>query len=171
LRAWSLLVVLELASCGETKEQVIGDSSALAPPRDVSASPSTVTAKAPCPPTGKWSECAVVERLDRAGLAPRLDSAAATESPLGPKGTLLRVGNSELELYIYPDVAARERDQAKLDRRKYLGHDAPISIRVQPTLIPSDNLLAILHSRNDHQRERVADAITAGPPQPAPSRP
>jgi hypothetical protein len=32
-------------------------------------------------------------------------------------------------------------------------------------LIRNANLLAILHSRNDHQRERVSDALTAGPPQ------
>lgn len=108
----------------------------------------------------------MVERLDRAGLAPRIDSASVSESPLTPRGTLLRVGNSELELYVYPDTPARERDQAKLDRGRYLASDAPISMRVQPTLIHSANLIAILHSRNDHQRERVADAITAGPPQP-----
>jgi hypothetical protein len=28
------------------------------------------------------------------------------------------------------------------------------------------NLLAVLRSRNDHQRERVSDALSAGPPQP-----
>lgn len=82
---------------------------------------------------------------------------------------LLRVGASELEIYIYPDVAAREREQGKLDRAKYVGYAAPLSMRPQPTLIHSANLIAILHSRNDHQRERVADAITAGPPQPPPA--
>jgi hypothetical protein len=69
-------------------------------------------------------------------------------------------------LYVYPDVPARERDQARLDRRKYLAADAPIGMESQPTIVGSVNLIAILHSRNDHQRERVADAIAAGPPQP-----
>ena len=127
-------------------------------------------AKAECPATGNWAECSVFERLDRAGLAPRRDSAGATEAPLSPKGYLLRVGNSELEIYVYPAASARERDEAKLDRTKYLEYPAPLTMRPQPTLIRSANLIAVLHSRNEHQRERVAVAITAGPPQP-PSRP
>jgi hypothetical protein len=96
-----------------------------------------------------------------------VDSSATTEPPLGGPGVLLRVGASELEIYIYPDAKSREREEAKLDRTKYVDYSAPLSMRPQPTLIHSANLIAILHSRNDHQRERVADAITAGPPQPS----
>jgi len=124
------------------------------------------TARATCPATGKWSDCAVFERLDRAGLAPRRDSVPATEPPLTISGTTLRVGTSELEIYVYPDAASRARDEARLDRAKYVDYAAPLSMQAQPTLIRSENLIAILHSRNDHQRERVSDALTAGPPQP-----
>ena len=119
-----------------------------------------------CPATGLWSACAILERLDRAGLAPRADTAAATEPPLAQHGALVRLGRSELELYVYPDAASREQDQRKLDRKKYLLSDAPSGMEAQPTIISSANLIAILHSRNDHQRERVSDAIAAGPPQP-----
>jgi hypothetical protein len=119
-----------------------------------------------CLATGLWSECAVFERLDRAGLAPRRDSAVVSEPPLTARGVLLRVGASELELYFYPDAKSREAEEAKLDRTKYVDYAAPLTIRHEPTLIHSANLIAILHSPNDHQRERVADAITAGPPQP-----
>jgi hypothetical protein len=126
-----------------------------------------VTATQPaCPATGQWAECSIFERLDRAGLAPRRDSAAATEPPLTQPGTLLRVGNSELELYVYPDPAARERDEATLDKTKYIEYPTPVPMKPLPTLIRSANLIAVLHSRNEHQRERVSDAITAGPPQP-----
>lgn len=143
---------------------VAGQSAAAASP---AIPPASSTAKPPCPATGNWSECAVFERLDRAGLAPRIDSAGATEPPLSLSGQLLRVGNSQLELYLYADAASRERDQTKLDRTKYADASAPLSMRPLPTLIQSVNLIAILHSRNEHQRERVADAITAGPPQPS----
>lgn len=78
----------------------------------------------------------------------------------------LHLGNSELELFIYRDVAARERDERRLDRTKFVEFDAPLGMQPLPTLIRNANLLAVLHSRNDHQRERVADALTAGPPQP-----
>ena len=111
--------------------------------------------------------CSVVGRLDRAGLVPRHDTAVtSTEPPLSATGTLVRVGNGELELYVYPDEATRVREQRLLDASKYLKFDAPQTMKPLPTLISNANLLAVLHSRNDHLRERVSDAITAGPPQP-----
>ena len=121
-----------------------------------------------CPATGLWVACALVERLDRSGLVPRVDSSARVdEPPLTVQGTLVRVGNSELEVYLYPSIAAREADAARLDTTRYIAYGAPVPIQPTPTLIQSANLIAILQSRNDHQRERVGDAITAGPPQPA----
>jgi hypothetical protein len=81
----------------------------------------------------------------------------------------LRVGNSDLEIYIYNDVASREREQKLLDATKYVVYPGPVPMNPVPTLISSANLIAILHSRNDHQRERVSDALTAGPPQPSKS--
>lgn len=110
-----------------------------------------------------------MERLERSGLAPRVDSVhPATEPPLSATGFVVRVGRGELEVYLYPDAAARARDQAKLDSTKYAGYTAALTMANQPTLIVSGNALAILHSRNDHQRERVGDAITAGAPAKAP---
>ena len=121
-----------------------------------------------CPGTGLWSRCAVVERLERAGLAPRVDSIATTrEEPLTATGFLVRVGTSELEVYVYPGIAERSRDIARADTTRYLGYSEAVSMQQLPTLIQSANLIAILHSRNDHQRERVGDALTAGPPQPS----
>ena len=134
--------------------------------RRLSAVGSRVSADA-CPATGLWAVCSVIGRLDRAGLVPRRDSTATTtEPPLTATGALVRVGNAELQLYVYPDAAAREREQRLLDPSKYLKFDAPQTLKPLPTLISNANLLAVLHSRNDHLRERVSDAITAGPPQP-----
>lgn len=125
-----------------------------------------------CPATGLWSRCAVVERLERAGLAPRIDSTAVVrEEPLGVTGFLVRLGTAELEVYVYASNAARSRDIARVDTMRYLGYTDAVSMQQLPTLIQSANLIAILHSRNDHQRERVGDALTAGPPQAsAPTR-
>lgn len=107
------------------------------------------------------------ERLDRAGLAPRRDTSAVAEPPLTVGGTLVRVGTGQLELYLYPDAVARQREQRLLDGAQYAPVDAPLTMQALPTLIANANLIVILHSRNEHLRERVADAITAGPPQPS----
>ncbi len=157
-----------VVACGREAPRPSADSVTLVPVTpSAAASPLTsVSGKQVCPPTGLWSACAVFERLDRAGLAPRLDSGSVTEPPLTPTGSLLQVGTSALELYVYPDEPSRQRDQARLVAANYVAYAAPMPMRPLPTLIPSVNLIAILHSRNEHQRERVADAITAGPPQP-----
>lgn len=153
-----------LVACGRERGAAPADSARVAAPP---TGDTQVAAKLECPATGLWSECAVFQRLERSGLAPRRDSAAAaTESPLTARGIAMQVGRADLELYFYPDVASRERDERKLDRTKYIDYGTAVSMAAQETLIHSANLLAILHSRNDHLRERVGDALTAGPPQP-----
>jgi hypothetical protein len=160
-----------IVACGreaEHKQDTTAVAAQSAAAVSSSASPeSRIPSPGSCPATGAWAACNVFDRLDRAGLAPRRDTTIVTEEPLSPKGTQILVGNAKLELYVYPDVRTRERDQGKLDRTKYVSFDAP-TMQSQPTLIYNANLIAILLSRNDHLRERVSDAITAGPPQPSP---
>lgn len=175
MRANVLLLIAGLAACSRTQDEskVMADGGPGTTAGVVRDTPSAIAVQGPppCRPTGSWAECSVFERLDRAGLAPRRDSAPATEGPLTLRGQLLRVGSGELEVYLFTDAATREREQARLDREKYAEPSASLGMRPLPTLITSSNLLAILHSRNEHLRERVADALTAGPPQPPSSKP
>lgn len=131
----------------------------------------TSAAKSACPRDGRWHECSLLDRLDRAGLAPRRDSGAVAETTLSERGILVRLGSAELELFLYPDSTARAADERRLDKSDLVEAGTPYTIRHERTLIRSANLLALLKSLNDHQRERVADAITAGPPQPQPQPP
>jgi hypothetical protein len=87
-------------------------------------------------------------------------------APLKQRGTRLLVGNAELDVFIYPDSGHRAQDEASLDRSKYIEASAEPTLRGEATLIRNVNLLGVLRSRNDHQRERVSDALSAGPPQP-----
>ena len=130
--------------------------------------PSTAAAtdSTPCPATGRWAPCSVLERLERAGLVADTSQPDATEPPLTARGMHLTVRRADLELYFYPDRAARERDQQRLDRSRYLEADQPPEPRHKPTLVTSENLLIVLDTRNERQRERITLAITAGPPQP-----
>lgn len=168
-----------LVAC-EREARPVSDSAtpvvaAPAPPatdRVIAAVPGGTSGRPICPATGLWSVCAILERLDRSGLAPIRDSSAvATEAPLEAKGLLIKIGRGELEVYIYESASARERDDARLDRSKYVVYPAPLPMSPVPTLVTSANLIAVLHSRNDHLRERVSDAITAGPPQATSIRP
>ena len=68
-------------------------------------------------------------------------------------------------IYLFADSSARARAAAQLDTIRFVGASAPLTIRSEATVIQNDNLLALLFSKNDHQRERVSDALMAGPPQ------
>ena len=125
--------------------------------------------KPECPPTGRWTRCGIVDRLDRAGLAPQEDSTTvATEPPLEAKGFVVRLSRAEAEVYLYEDASARRGDQRRIEKARYLEYGEAGSMQTLPTLIANSNAIVVLHSRNDHQRERVGDAITAGPPAKTP---
>ena len=141
------------------------------PPKTESAAPAPIVA-APgnpaCPQTGLWAECSVIYRLERAGVAPSVDSAAKPEEKaLTGRVLMLKIGRSaQLELHIYPDTATRVAESTKLDRSAYVSAAGPQTIKREKTLIESANVIGLLTSINAHQRERVSDALTAGPPQP-----
>jgi hypothetical protein len=142
------------------------------PPPSSAATPPTpeapTNATTACPPTGAWAECSVVYRLERAGLAPKVDSTAKpSERTLGGTPLVLTIGRSaQLELHLYPDSASRVAAAATLDRKDLVSGTAPQTIKRERTLIESANLIGLLTSINPHQRERVSDALVAGPPQP-----
>ena len=166
-RVWVVLLAT-LASCGDAvRAPGAGADTFVAGASPASGAAAPIAgADGACPATGAWAECSVLKRLEQAGLVPQVDSGDASEPPLTPRGTLLRVGRAELELYFYPDAAAREREQETLDREKYVNYGGGQTFRAEPTLIGNANLIAVLHSNNSKQRERVGDALTAGPPQP-----
>lgn len=143
-------------------------------PADSASTPAAATAQVPgaaasdvCPRTGHWSECQVKRRLEQSGLAPRDSKDAVGELPtLDVKPVTLTIGTAKAALYIFADTVARRRVTSALDTMKFIPQGKPVGIRREGTVIQNDNLLLLLFSLNDHQRERVSDAITAGPPQP-----
>jgi hypothetical protein len=141
------------------------------PPANASATPAPQAAQANsgCPANGAWAECSVMYRLERAGLAPKIDSGAkAEDAKLGGRPLVIKVGlNALLEVHLYPDSAARTAATASLDRTQFVNGSQPQTIKRERTLIESANLVGLLTSINSHQRERVSDALTAGPPQAA----
>lgn len=123
---------------------------------------------ATCPSDGKWAQCSVLYRLDRAGTAPKLDTAAKVEEKaLHGQSFVVKIGLiAKLEVFLYPDSTARIADEKNLDRSQFVDDIAPQTIKRERTLIESVNMVALLTSLNERQRERVGDALGAGPPQP-----
>lgn len=121
-------------------------------------------AKSDCPGTGHWTSCAVKKRLESAGVAPQVATSLPDLPSLGAAPALYTVGRSGLAVYLFADSAARAAAARTLDTLRYAGPAKELTMRGETTLIQNDNLLALLFSRNEQQRERVSDALTAGPP-------
>ena len=105
-------------------------------------------------------------RLEQSGLAPQSGTDKIGDLPkLDVKPVTLSLGNAGVAVYLYADTVSRHRAGLSLDTAKFIAQTRPISMKAETTLIQNDNVLMLLFSKNEHQRERVADAITAGPPQ------
>ena len=160
-RGVMLLLALS-AGCGRGKAALKDSAVATAAP--ATAAPGSGPM---CPRTGHWSECTVRIRLDQSGLAPQTGADKLGDLPkLAPKPITLTIGNAGIAYYLFADTVARRAAAATLDTGRYIVQTRPISMKNETTLIENDNVLLLLFSKNEHQRERVADAITAGPPQP-----
>jgi hypothetical protein len=158
----ALLALVAVVACGKSNAPPPAKASA-------AAAPPVAQSSAECPANGAWAECSVMYRLERAGLAPKIDSGAKPEdAKLGGAPLMIKIGiNALLEVHLYPDSTARAAATASLDRTQFVDGTQPQTIKRERTLIESANLVGLLTSLNSHQRERVSDALTAGPPQAA----
>jgi hypothetical protein len=116
--------------------------------------------------TGLWDVPTVQNRLEHAGLAPRRADARVRVPYLSVAGVAFALGRSELQVFVYPDSAARARDTGRLDPKAVAPAGARTPWSMAPTLIVSNNLAAVLLSQDERQIERVQDALTAGLPAP-----
>jgi hypothetical protein len=160
-RAAGVLLVL-LAGCGGHEASRDGAASA----RGATSSRDAAAIKPACPKTGHWTECQVFARLDQAGVAPRRDSVLADLPAIGVRPLRFRIGTSGLAVYLFADTAMRARAARALDTLHFVAPSASLTMRGEATAIENGNLLGLLYSRNDQQRERVSNALMAGAPQP-----
>jgi hypothetical protein len=172
VRASSLAALACLAgACRGSERAPAADSSAVkeaSPTTTASAStgsPTFGSSRPGCERTGHWIPCQVRQRLERSGLAPR-DSSSPDLPTLGPAPTVFRIGRGGLAVYLFADSATRARAATRLDTVTFVAAERPLTMLSRATVIQNDNLLALLYSKNEQQRERVSDALMAGPPQP-----
>ena len=161
--ARTVAIAAVVAACGRERKPAADSGTAVAASEPAAAA--QASARAACAKTGHWIACQVNERLVRAGLAPH-DTSWEELPTLGPTPAVYRVGKGALAVYLFADSLARVRAARQLDTVKYIAASQPLTILSQATVIENDNLLALLFTKNDHQRERVSDALTAGAPQP-----
>lgn len=111
------------------------------------------------PPVSKLTLADVRARLETAGLTSEVGG-KVEQSFLDVPGTLLRIPEAELQVYIYPNSAARAGDTAELDPVKV----APPTMRVtwiKPvSLVTFANIAVIVLTLDEALRRRVRVALT-----------
>lgn len=114
------------------------------------------SAGAPEPEPTQWTPREVAKRLTEGGLVVT-DSGreSVRHSFLGVEGHQLKVSGSDLQVFIYPDPAARKTDSDRIDTARVAPHDMIIDWVATPHLIASGNLIAIHLTPNDRLAERV----------------
>ena len=113
---------------------------------------------------GRWDVAALEKRLDLQGMAPRKRPAPVRHPFLSVEGAAYQIGNAELQVFIYEDAEAVERDLSKLDTVTVAPRGQKVKWPDKPTLIRNNNLAAILLGQNALQIERVQRALMAGLP-------
>lgn len=167
MRAFPIAIALGAAACtsGPDKQATAEQAARTA----IAAESSEAAAVPSLPSTGKWDEPHLVERLVRAGLAPRAIPDEKGEAYWKAPVLAYYLGSSTLQVYLYPDSLARKTVTAALDT---LLAAPPGKTGVYPPrhiLITQNNLAAVLVGGSDAQQDRVRLALEAGLPA-APSR-
>jgi hypothetical protein len=138
----------------------------------IASAETTATRVAAMPRTGLWTSAQVLERLVRAGVAPRaVEQAPAGPDWMGVRPAVFAAGGGEVYAWIYKDSTARRAVTDSLD--PYTG--APAG-RVPPFASPmvflvQNNLAAVITGGSETNQERVTLALQAGlPVTPPPER-
>jgi hypothetical protein len=133
---------------------------------EISAESSKAAVAASLPLTGKWDEPHLVERLVRAGLAPRALRDAKPQDYWKVPLLAYQVGPSELHVYLYSDSSARKAVTSTLDTLMAAPPGRAGAYALNHIMIVQNNLAAVMVGGTETQQERVRLAIEAGLPAP-----
>jgi hypothetical protein len=157
------------ATVSDTGATPSSDAAVILPPVTLPMPASVIAqqnARPSCPHDGKWALCSVVNRLRQAGFVVKpVDGTASRRKGFGIAPVIYTLGHSRLEIFLYSDSAAVAKDMIAIDSAVAGPRGAPSQWGdVPPILVKSANLVAVFLSSSPTQAERLALAITAGPP-------
>ena len=162
LRPLALLAAAIASAACEGRERTVARAADTTSPEGHFVAPAVQPGGAPsCALGSLWEQCSVRDRLERAGLAPQPGD-TVRHPFLHVPGLRYKVGDAELQAFVYGSPAMRERDTAPLDSVRAAPPGTETTWERPPTLITSENLAAILIGGNQRQVERVTLALTAG---------
>ena len=157
------LLLLPTIACGSAEEKAAAEQKATL--ESMADAATTARQVAVLPRTGLWSEAHVMDRLLRAGVAPRVNPDPSVEAEwMGAAPIAILAGGGEVYVWIYRDSTARKAVTDALNPQT-----ATPSGRTQPfappmTFVTNNNLAAVIVGGTVTNQDRITLALQAGLP-------
>ena len=159
----ALAATLALAACGGGAGE--DTASVAATPRPAASASARAPGDSSCPLTGAWRECSILDRLEKAGMAPARIGGTVERDGFTTPGIRYALGKATLEVFLYASEAERVRVVGALDSATASPPGRPTDWPKPPVLMASGNMAAVFHGGRAREAERVALALTAGLPE------
>ncbi len=157
-----LSLLATLGACGS------GDRAAQERNADVAARDAAVDASrraASAPATGLWTEEHLLDRLVRAGVAPRRQpESPAGAAWMGRAPILILAGGGEVRAWIYADSTARKAATDALDPATGTPAGQTVPYPSPMRFVVQNNLAAVVYGGTVTNQERISLALEAGLP-------
>ena len=172
-RYQTILICAFVAACGRSSDEAANNDSSRPSGTNLSSGAAAGAAtsggqpSSPCPRTGKWALCSVERRLSQSGFVVRpISGDSPRRAGFSVAPAVYKLGESRLEVFVYPDEASLSRDLETLDTVTVAPRGSASNWGRVPTFVRSVNLIAVFLTGNPTQAERLTLALTAGAPQP-----
>jgi hypothetical protein len=157
------MVLASLAACGDPEAKRVAEQQVQR--SEMAAAETTARQAASLPSDGLWTEAHLMDRLLRAGVAPRANAAPAPDAPwMGTRAISLLAGGGEVYAWIYADSSARRAVTAAIDSLSAtpIGSTSPFAPPM--TFVTNNNMAVVISGGRLSNHERIVLAIEAGLP-------
>lgn len=162
-RAAAVASALALSACGDPEARRAAEQQAVR--QEMAVAETTARQAAALPSDGLWTEAHLMDRLLRAGVAPRANPDAAPDAPW-MQGEPLRLlaGGGTLYAWIYADSTQRRRVSDALDPQSAAPPGQVTPFPPPMLMVTNNNILVVVTGGRITNHERIALAIEAGLP-------
>ncbi|MBA3853435.1 MAG: hypothetical protein C0503_03410 [Gemmatimonas sp.] len=149
--------------CGDKEAERAAEQQAVR--QEMAVAETTARRAAALPSDGLWTEAHLMDRLLRAGVAPRANPEPAPDAPwMGREPVRLLAGGGLVYAWIYPDSLARRRVSEAVDSLTAAPAGQTTPFAPPMLMVTNNNLLIVITGGRLTNHERIALAIQAGLP-------
>ncbi len=152
-----------VAACGDPEAERAAEVQVAR--QEMAAAETTARQAAAQPSDGKWTEAHLMDRLLRAGVAPRANPDPAPDAPWFPMPAIrILAGGGQVYAWIFPDSSARRAVTDGLDTLSAApaGRSSPFPPPMR--FVTNNNLAVVITGGRITNHDRIALAVQAGLP-------